>query len=358
VDGNYAYVSQVTRRQADRGHAIAVAYHGRDDLNESNRDARIDYRALPALYPGPAWAVESLATWRTLEQQIRAFKPDVIHGSLRVGTFDMRLPSLCARWDIPLVLTFHVSFARSINPATAASAAGYAFYSRVLNAAAAVVAMGPQQRQWLTKLAHVEESRIYEIAHGVNYVQYCPGPSMWRQNLSEELVVGYVGRIAPEKNLEALCEGFLDAQLPSARLVLVGQGPSWDKLHQQFGDHPAIDLVGAINDRSELADVMRGLDVFVLPSLIEGFSLSLLEAMASGVVSVVTDVGEHHRLVEGCGVLVHPSRAAPEISRALVELAAHPDRRRTLAAASRLRASRLSWDRTAAEILSVYRRVV
>lgn len=337
------------------GHTVAVAYHGRDDLNLEARDPRIDYLPLPAIHPGPSWAMASLATPRTMERHVRNFRPDVVHGSLRVGSFDTRLVPLCARYDIPLVVTFHVSFARSVSSASAASVALYAFYRQVLSSSATVAALGPHQRQWLSRFSGVADERIREVPHGVNHVRFCPGTSEWREGIDEELVVGYVGRLAPEKNLDALCQAFLQAELDSARLVLVGQGPSAAKLRRTYGSHPSISFLGQITDRAEVADLMRGLDVFVLPSLVEGLSLSLLEAMASGVVPIATDVGEHHSLVDGCGVIIRPGRAVEGLQRALIELSSHPERRKMLAVAARNRARRLGWDRTTSELLALYR---
>lgn len=358
VDGNHVYLRQVTRRQADMGHSVAVAYHGRDDLNAQARDSRIAYLPLPSLHPGPTWAIESLATQPAMERHIRAFRPDVIHASFRVGTFDLRLPALCARLDVPLVVTFHVAFSRDVNTASSASAATYAFYGRALSSATAVIALGPEQRRWLKRFGRVRDDRIHEIPNGVNHIRFCPGASEWRQTIAERFVVGYVGRLAPEKNLEALCRGFLQAKLDDARLVIVGQGPSAEKLRKKLGDQPSISLLPAIVDRAEVADLMRGLDVFVLPSLIEGLSLSLLEAMASGVVPVATEVGEHHSLVDGCGVLLHPAMVPDGVRRALKELATHPERRKHLAAAARSRAQLRGWDRTASEVTDLYRAVI
>jgi glycosyltransferase involved in cell wall biosynthesis len=245
-----------------------------------------------------------------------------------------------------------------MSTAAVSSAASYSFYRKALNSCAAIAAFGPQQRRWLVRLANVDEERVHEIPHGVNHIRFCPGHSEWRDGIDESFIVGYVGRFAPEKNLEALCQGFLQAGVKDSRLILVGQGPSRSKLRKRFGNHESISLLDPIADRARVADLMRGLDVFVLPSHIEGLSLSMLEAMASGVVPVATDVGEHHSLVDGCGVLLSPSRTTEGVRRILVELATHPDRRKGLAAAARTRARRRGWDRTTSEILELYRKVM
>jgi glycosyltransferase involved in cell wall biosynthesis len=84
----------------------------------------------------------------------------------------------------------------------------------------------------------------------------------------------------------------------------------------------------------------------------------LLEAMACGVVPVATDVGEHHSLVDGCGVLVDAGRPLEGLVRALTELARHPERRKTLGVASRNRARRLGWERATHALLDLYRLAV
>ena len=335
-----------------------MTFFGREDLNRRARDERIRYFSLPSIYPGPSWAVASLATPRAFEQLLRSFRPDVVHASLRVGSFDHRLPSICARHDIPLVVTFHVSFSRTLSRSSLASAGVYTYYRPVLSSAAIVVAFGPQQRRWLERFGNVASERIREVSHGVNHVRFCPGESRWRRGIEESFVVGYVGRFAPEKNLDALCRAFIEAQLDDARLVLVGQGPSLAKLQKAYGSYDSITFMGSIVERDRLADLMRGLDVFALPSQIEGFSLTLLEAMASGVTPIATDVGEHHSLVDGCGVLVDPRNTVEGFIRGLSELARHPERRKTLAVAARNRARRLGWNQTARGLLDVYREVL
>lgn len=355
-DGNYAYLRQVTRRLADRGHTVGVVYHGPGRLNEEARDSRIEYMPLPSLHTDPPWTVESPGTARAMERWVAELSPDVVHASLPISTLDLRLPTLLAEADVPYVVTFHVSFARSVSSATVVSAGTYAMYRKVLGAASGVIAFGPEQRGWLRRFASVDDERIHEVPNGVNAVRFCPGTSEWRQSVRERFVVGYVGRRAPEKNLDELCKGFLAARLEDARLVIVGPGQS-DGLVRRFGREPSITVLDQMTDRTAVADLMRGLDVFVLPSYIEGMSMSLLEAMASGVVPVATDVGEHHSLVDGCGVLLQTTGIAEGVSRALVELSTHPERRATLAEAARARARRRGWDRTTDAIVEVYRKV-
>ena len=82
------------------------------------------------------------------------------------------------------------------------------------------------------------------------------------------------------------------------RLVVVGDGALRAQFEQLLRDAGALDLAWFAGDRSDVADVMRGLDCFVLPSLAEGISNAILEAMASGLPIVATRVGGNAELIE------------------------------------------------------------
>jgi glycosyltransferase involved in cell wall biosynthesis len=113
----------------------------------------------------------------------------------------------------------------------------------------------------------------------------------------------FVGRLAPEKGLTFLIRGWTSVRkaFPEARLILVGEGPERPVLEAEAG---ALDLrVGpnqAIEFRGAVADVtaaLRNADLFVLPSLEEGMSIALLEAMALGIPLVASSIPGNRRLV-------------------------------------------------------------
>jgi glycosyltransferase involved in cell wall biosynthesis len=81
------------------------------------------------------------------------------------------------------------------------------------------------------------------------------------------------------------------------RLALVGDGPLRRQAAELLAAHGSLDLAWLPGFRDDVADVMRGLDVFVLPSLKEGISNTILEAMATGRPVVATDVGGNRELV-------------------------------------------------------------
>jgi glycosyltransferase involved in cell wall biosynthesis len=109
----------------------------------------------------------------------------------------------------------------------------------------------------------------------------------------------FVGRLAPEKGLDALIAAWPEvrARHPAARLSLVGEGPERSALAAQvarLGLTEAVELPGAVADP---AAQLRAADLFVLPSREEGMSVALLEAMALGMPLVASAIPGNHRLI-------------------------------------------------------------
>lgn len=175
---------------------------------------------------------------------------------------------------------------------------------------------------WLSKDVRVAWNKIRRICNGVDSGRFTPAQGT-RGLLPvegfappESIVVGTVGRMETVKDPLNLVDAFvrLHRMLPDnrkrdIRLVMVGDG----RLHSEVrtrvrsaGIEPLVWLAGARNDTPEL---LRGLDIFVLPSIAEGISNTILEAMASGLPVVATAVGGNAELVEdgATGHLVRPS---------------------------------------------------
>ena len=113
----------------------------------------------------------------------------------------------------------------------------------------------------------------------------------------------FVGRLAPEKNLPSLIRAWPNVRQvhPEARLILAGEGPERPSLEELvrslglgLGPAQAVELPGAVADVTSL---LRGADLFVLPSIEEGMSIALLEAMALGIPLVASSIPGNRRLV-------------------------------------------------------------
>lgn len=177
---------------------------------------------------------------------------------------------------------------------------------------------------WLGDTVRVPEDKIRQIYNGVDSVQFHPRagprPGVLPEGFAaaDSVLFGSVGRMVEVKDYPNLVRAFIQlAQTDAAarrrlRLVIVGEGAA---------RQPCLDLLAAAGlghlawlpgERSDIADLMRALDVFVLPSLNEGISNTILEAMASGLPVIATAVGGNVELVEESrtGTLVPPAQPA------------------------------------------------
>ena len=130
--------------------------------------------------------------------------------------------------------------------------------------------------------------------------------------LKNQIVVGFVGRLCKQKNLQVLLNSF--ASLPSSSrtkvsLVIVGDGPERDLLEREalrLGLKDKIFFAGRVSEEEKIK-YLKSFDVFILPSIYEGCPISLLEAMASGKAVITSDIPSIKQVVNNNeAVLVDP----------------------------------------------------
>lgn len=160
----------------------------------------------------------------------------------------------------------------------------------------------------------------------------------------DDLVVAYVGRLAPEKNLALLLESFdaIHRLTPGARLLLVGDGPLRQPLARRW---PDIIFAGMRHD-TDLAAHYASADLFLFPSLTETFGNVTAEALASGLAVVAFDCAAATDLISHGenGLLAVPADPAGFIA-AAIKLAAEPDLRAHLRRQAAPSIQRLDWER-------------
>lgn len=194
------------------------------------------------------------------------------------------------------------------------------------------IALSQDLQKWLEGTVGVAPSRITQIYNGVDSVRFYPretrptsiGPAGFIP--AHALIIGSVGRMAEVKNFPALVRAFIQLmeKEPTARdklrLVIIGDGPGRQECLALLQAAELQDFAWLPGESADVAKMMHVFDVFVLPSLGEGISNTILEAMASGLPVVATRVGGNPELVqEGItGKLVNPGDAA-DIARALHE---------------------------------------
>jgi glycosyltransferase involved in cell wall biosynthesis len=165
------------------------------------------------------------------------------------------------------------------------------------------------------------------IPNGVDSEKYSPGRSIYKPRFQAKRLFVYLGRIATEKNVEALLKGWKYAEMgDGAKLVIVGDGPLTSSLEPFYGESDGIIWLGAIADEQKRIDILRSADAFVLPSLVEGLSLSLLEAMACGTAILATDAGADGEVLEdGAGIILSTQDVSSQLKILLPIMRDHPE---------------------------------
>jgi phosphatidylinositol alpha 1,6-mannosyltransferase len=191
---------------------------------------------------------------------------------------------------------------------------------------------------------------------GVDTTRFSPGrrDDGWRASVATggERIIGYVGRLAIEKQVEDLA-GIAD--IPGTRLVIVGDGPQREALQQALPRALFTGFLGGEN----LASVVASFDLFVHPGELETFCQTIQEAMASGVPVVATGRGGPLDLVENSrtGWLYEPGNLA-ELRRRVVDLTGDDAKRRAFGTAAHASVQGRTWPALSAELVAHYRQVI
>ncbi|MDX2150587.1 MAG: glycosyltransferase [Bryobacteraceae bacterium] len=175
----------------------------------------------------------------------------------------------------------------------------------------------------------VAPHRVHVCCNGIDTGVFHPGSGQRRAEVhGASLVIGTVAALRPEKGLATLLEAFAAARLEDARLVIIGSGPILPTLQAHAA---ALGLAAStlfIAATTEVADWLRSIDIFVLPSRSEALSNALMEAMACGCTPVASNVGGNPELVEsGQNGLLFPVGDADALRSNLVILAGDPNLR-------------------------------
>lgn len=174
---------------------------------------------------------------------------------------------------------------------------------------------------WLVETVGAVPQRVDQVYNGVDSVRFHPRDGARMDGVIREFfpddafVVGSVGRMADVKNYPGLVRAFLQVleQEPMARerlrLLIVGEGVTRAACLGMLREAGAESLAWLPGERADIPELMRAMDLFVLPSLGEGISNTILEAMSTGLPVVATRVGGNGELVrEGhTGMLVPPA---------------------------------------------------
>jgi sugar transferase (PEP-CTERM/EpsH1 system associated) len=203
-----------------------------------------------------------------------------------------------------------------------------------------VVAVSDDTRDVAVRIEHINPRKVRRIWNGIDTDLYHPITN--HQSRITSPTIGTVTRLTSvDKDPKTMLVAFrlVVNELPDARLVIVGDGPFEAEMRDtvaKLGITGSVDFLGR---QMDVPSLLRTFDIFTLASVNEGLSMTLLEAMASGLPIVASDVGGNREIVNppDCGLLV-PPRDPQALAAAYLELLRNPSLRAKISAAARARA--------------------
>ncbi|MEE1927288.1 glycosyltransferase family 1 protein [Streptomyces sp. TRM 70351] len=344
---------QTARHLAARGHEPQVIAPAPPPGSRLPGAQPVPVVAIPSLplpgYPQVRVAVPS----RRLAAALADHRPDVVHlaSPFVLGVRGMAAAARAGRPTVAVYQTDLAGYARTYLGAGEAAAwrrirAVHSAADRTLAPSTAAAA----------DLRDHRVPRVHLWPRGVDTSRFGPArrdPALRATLAAEgELLVGYVGRLAPEKQV-ALLAG--TGRLPGVRLVVVGDGPSEPALRAAL---PHARFLGR-RTGDELARLYASLDVFVHTGPFETFCQTVQEAQASGVAVVAPAAGGPLDLIDHgrTGLLVPPGDATA-VREAVRALRDDPGRRALLAAAGRAAVADRTWEAVGDRLLEHYAQVL
>lgn len=331
-----------------RGHRVSLTRPRQSGTDRARPDAGLRetlVRGLPIPgYPGLKFGLPAAAG---LRRQWALDRPDVVQ-VVTEGPLGASAVSAARAMGIPVVTEFHTNFhAYSRHYGFGWFERAVATHLRRLHNRGELTLVPSQQLGLeLTKGGY---RNIRVVARGVDTRLFNPARRSGELRASwgvgdSELVAAYVGRIAPEKNLDLVVASFaaLQNHVPGARLLLVGDGPARRRLETRHPGH----IYAGMRHGEDLAAHYASADLFLFPSLTETYGNVTLEAMASGLPVVAFRMAAAAELIRHGhnGMLADVGSSAGYV-RAVLDLVGRPGARRRIGAMAAERIAANDWER-------------
>ena len=289
-----------------------------------------------------------------LEARLREFAPDLIHV---IGPGELGILGAIAAWRlrVPLVASWHTNFHEYAARRLPLGGSGFRHHieefvlrriMRLYRRGAVLLAPSPELVEMLQKRT---DKPVVLMRRGIDTKAFSPEH---RRRTDEAFVVGYVGRLMPEKGVRffATLERYLEKTgVRNFRIVLAGWGSEerWLRRNIRHADFPGI------LDPDALGRAYANMDVFVFPSRTDTFGNVVQEALASGVPAVVSDCGGPKTIVEA-GVTGLIASSDEEMCRHILRLMRDPAERMRMGLAGRERMLPRSWDDVFQNVYAAY----
>lgn len=317
-------VIELIRAQRERGHqcrVICLFHHGK--LAGELREQGVDVQAI-----GKRAGFDLAAVGRA-RRLLQRHPRTVLHTHNGMSNYYAGLAS----WRLPLlrrVNTYH-----SMPPEQASGRAEW-LYRTSLRHTDVLAAVSELARRRFEAQGVVTRGKMVTVPNGIQLERFAPVSAEHHVRLADELgaprearLLGTVGRLHPAKDQANLIRAFtrVGQAHPLVRLVLIGDGALRDELKALAQTEGLADRIHFLGDRGDVPDLLRGLDLFVLSSRTEGYSMALLEACATALPIVATDVGGNSEIVrDGVNGRLVPAENPHALAEGMLDLLDTPER--------------------------------
>jgi glycosyltransferase involved in cell wall biosynthesis len=304
------HLLDLVKHQRASGVAVTVAYlRGKGYWRAAFEAVGADVHPLGLRFYG------DLRPLLRLGRLIHSAEFDLVHAHLPPAELYSRLALLgISRKTLPLLITKH-------NDERFCDAPGKKVLGRwVARRAERLIAISDAVKGYMCGSGlGVEQRKLQTIYYGIDAARFGQSPRAPAACLrkqwgiaAEELAIGFVGRLVPQKDIGTLIRGFalFAATFAEAKLVIVGSGPLNEELRRSADELGISGRIVWAGFRDDIVTVMSAFDIFALTSIYEGFGLVLLEAMASRLPVVATRAGAVAEVVADgeTGILAGPRR--------------------------------------------------
>jgi len=362
VGGVARSVEAFAKAYRELGHRVLVVAPEFEDAPEYETDV---FR-IPAIqhFNGSDFSV-ALPVPSGLSDKMEKFKPDIIH-SQHPFLLGMTAVRIARTLDLPLVFTHHTLYEQYTHYVPGDSPAMKRFTielsTRYANLADQVFAPSESIRDMLIERGVT--SPVLVVPTGVSVERFAYGKGrdfLMKKHIPEDaFVVGHMGRLAPEKNLEFLARSVVAfmKEHGEAVFLLVGTGPSQEAIEQIFveaGMSGRLYMCGVL-EKDDLADALNAMSVFAFASKSETQGMVLTEAMAAGLPVVALDApGVREVVVDASNGRVIRVETEEAFAAALQWVYARSrDEMRTLIGAARSTAEAFSMEASVRKALAAY----
>ena len=292
-------VNVINRMPVDGYHHVIISLNACTEFRNRIKNPNVEVHVLQKR-PG-----KDLRLYGKLWRLFRRLQPDIVH-TRNLATLEAQLPALLA--GVPCRI--HGEHGRDMHDLDGTSKK-YRLLRRLFRPLIhRYVALSLDLKRYLQEQIGVAEGKISHICNGVDTEKFIPSSVRERAVLpgdfsrADKIVIGTVGRMEAVKDQITLAHAFvrLVKEYPGGhenlRLIMVGDGALREPARSILEAAGLAQAAWLPGEREDVPEILRALDVFVLPSLAEGISNTILEAMASGLPIVATDVGGTAELVD------------------------------------------------------------